>query len=147
MRRHPALQDLSRDHHHVLLHARRLRGDDARVDAATARQRFLSYYDAILVHHLREEEEALRPHLTTNQADRLVSEHNQIRKLAADLATSSAGASELGELLRAHVRWEEDELFQDLQAKLQEAGWRTIQESLRTIRADEGRHDGEDCFL
>lgn len=45
MKRHPALQQLSRDHHRALVAAQRLKrvGDS---DAKEARARFLEYWDA-----------------------------------------------------------------------------------------------------
>jgi hypothetical protein len=148
MRRHAALQPLSRDHHDALLHARRLRGEDARIGVAAAAQRFLRYHDAVLVHHFREEEEALLPHLPADLADRLVAEHNDLRRRAATLA-NGGDAKELGEALRSHVRFEEDVVFQHLQAALSDDDWMHLRQRAQDLRqaARPRAGEGEDCFL
>lgn len=148
MRRHPALQPLSRDHHDVLLHARRLRGEDARVDVAAAIDRFRRYHDAVLVHHFHEEEEALLPDLPPGLGSRLVAEHNDLRRRAASLRADE-DAMGLGEALRAHVRFEEDVLFQHLQASLNESDLARLGASALDIRKDlrPAAGHGEDCFL
>jgi hypothetical protein len=64
MKRHPALQQLSRDHRRSLVAAQRLKraGDS---DAKEARARFLEYWDADGNAHFREEEaERLAPSLS-----------------------------------------------------------------------------------
>lgn len=60
MKRHPALESLSRDHHHALVVAQRLkRPTDS--TAADARAAFLQYWQADGREHFREEEEVLLP--------------------------------------------------------------------------------------
>lgn len=148
MRRHPALHPLSRDHHDILLHARRLRGEDPRVKVDTAIDRFLRYHDAVLVHHFNEEEEALLRHLPADLGMRLVAEHNDLRRRAAGLRMDGQAAA-LGEALRAYVRYEEDVLFQHLQATLDEdalARLGTTAEGIRRNLRPAAGH-GEDCFL
>jgi hypothetical protein len=62
MKRHPALAELSRDHHQALVVARRLkRADDESVDRA--REGFLDYWEHEGSEHFREEEEILLPEL------------------------------------------------------------------------------------
>ena len=60
MKRHPALAPLSRDHHHALVIARRLRraGPEQAADAAAA---FLEHWEAEERLHFRLEEEVLLP--------------------------------------------------------------------------------------
>ncbi|MGH2928070.1 MAG: hemerythrin domain-containing protein, partial [Solirubrobacteraceae bacterium] len=62
MKRHPAIAALSRDHHHALVVAQRLRRatDDDGSDAR-ARETFLEYWRADGAQHFREEEEILLP--------------------------------------------------------------------------------------
>ena len=60
MKRHPALVPLSRDHHHVLVIARRLRHATTQNAAETARA-FLAHWDAEEKQHFRLEEELLLP--------------------------------------------------------------------------------------
>ena len=60
MKRHPALESLSGDHHHALVVAQRLkRPTDS--TAADARAAFLQYWQADGREHFREEEEVLLP--------------------------------------------------------------------------------------
>lgn len=125
MKRHPALQDLSRDHHALLLHARRLRGEDPGVDAATARRRFLRYHEAAARFHFEEEERALLPFLRdAHLRERLLREHAELRDLVARLPQGDGALQRgLGEQLRAHIRFEEDELFEAMQRDLPQDEW------------------------
>lgn len=152
MRRHPALQGLSRDHHVALLHARRLRGDDPRVDPEAARSRFLRYAEAILAHHFAEEEDALLPFLgDARLRERLLREHANLRQRIARLQGADAAFQrDLGERLRAHVRFEEDELFEALQRDLGEGQWRQLDAAARQVRArarPASSGDDEPCFI
>ncbi len=126
VKRHPALIPLSQDHHAELVQARRLRlasGSDvvdARLAAAT------QYVDAFATEtsrHFRAEEEQLFPVFVGSGGggpllERVLAEHEGLRALAAALgdqvAAGDASAetmAQLAELLEAHVRREERELF------------------------------------
>lgn len=152
MKRHPALHPLSRDHHNVLVHARRLRGLDARIDAATARQRFLAYFAGVLGPHFDEEEALLAP-LVQDLAlrQRLLDEHADLRRRAGALPDAPAPEqAELGERLRLHVRFEEDVLFPHIEATAP-PGLSALQEATLAFRAKVRPAslggDGEACFL
>lgn len=154
MKRHPALHDLSRDHHALLLHARRLRGDDPRLDFAAARRRFLLYHDAVLLHHFTEEEQALLPFVRDAALrDRLLREHADLRAATALLAKGDNDVQlELGELLRRHVRFEEDDLFAALQRDLTEDEWGDLAAKANAHRStarpgSAGPGATEECFL
>jgi quercetin dioxygenase-like cupin family protein len=120
MKRHPALISLSHDHHHALVEARRLRRaagrDDDPEPVAAA---FADFFAAVSVPHFREEEETLFPLVATvDEARPLVVEalldHQRLHALVADLQRSPdvrRTMREVGELLEAHVRREERELF------------------------------------
>lgn len=125
MKRHPSLVPLSHDHHHALVEARRLRlaadGDDDERRAAAAA--FLRFFSTETIRHFREEEERLFPILVDHDAGgdlltQALLEHQRIHALVGrlehGLAAGEASASqlrELGELLEAHVRLEERQLF------------------------------------
>lgn len=117
MLRHEALRPLSRDHHNVLVHARRLRGLDARFDAAAVRRRFLAYAPVLLL-HFDEEERILAPLVTDEELRRrLLAEHADLRRRIEALPDAGTeGQTGLGEGLRLHVRFEEDLLFPHLEA-------------------------------
>lgn len=124
MKRNPALQDLSREHHDALKLARHgklaaLSGDAATVvafGAHVARQ-----FDNEMEPHFGEEESELLPFLTAAGEHELVgctlAEHGELRALAAALRQPDAATLlRFSELLAAHVRFEERTLFEAAQA-------------------------------
>lgn len=125
MKRHPALQDLSREHHDALKLARHgklaaLSGDAATAAAfgAHAARRFDNEMEA----HFREEEVGLLPFLGAAGEHELVgrtlAEHGELRALAAALRRPEAATLlRFSELLAAHVRFEERTLFEAAQAQ------------------------------
>lgn len=122
MRRDPTLQPLSRDHHQTLKLARGLqRGDDPQ-----ARDSLLRHWPHLKAHFASEEqlcEQALGRCTgdaeLVDQVARMRAEHRRIEQAVARLLSDDpAGATEwqaLGDLLIAHVRFEERELFNRLQ--------------------------------
>lgn len=126
MKRHDALQPLSREHHPALVQAKRLR--DFNGDADRARElghAFLGFWDAEIAQHFRDEEELLLPLLAQRAGDdgpeimETLTQHVQLRRavlelrrlLAADAAVTAPLLNALGDGLKSHVRFEEDELF------------------------------------
>jgi hemerythrin-like domain-containing protein len=120
-RRHDALIPLSHDHHHALHELRLLReassGDEgARREAA---DRFIGFFREHSVTHFREEEEELLPlvvddeRLSRGVLTRVLLEHVEIHALVKRLDDEADEQTmrRLAELLRTHIRFEEDELF------------------------------------
>jgi hypothetical protein len=117
VRRSAALAALSRDHHHALEAALRLRragADD--VDAAVAHLQ--AFWDPRGCRHFAIEERLILPALAQTDDDwreataRVRDEHARIRAAVDGLATGAGGAAleaahGLGQLLHAHVRFEE----------------------------------------
>ena len=122
MKRSPALVPLGHDHHRALEAALRLR----RATAETLAED-LSYFREFWAAHAQRrhfeiEEELLLPAITGDEgwdamADRVRREHEQIREWA-ETAAGVDDAHALGELLNDHVRFEERELFELLEARL-----------------------------
>jgi hypothetical protein len=119
VKRSDALAKHSRDHHHALVAAQRLRRADA-ATSAEARDAFLAFWTSEGATHFRLEEEVLLPaYARFGDAHhplvlKALGEHVEIRQRAADVAESEAGVEalhDLGERLAAHVRLEERELF------------------------------------
>lgn len=130
-RRHESLIPLSREHHYGLMLCLRihrdlpLRGDDetwVRAKAAQAAQ----FFATDLAAHFKAEEEALFPAMrdftgASELLSELLSEHRELERLAAQLGGSEvaelvasrlmAALSEFADLLEAHIRKEERELF------------------------------------
>lgn len=126
MKRHEQLQDLSREHHLALklaLLARRAltSGESLQIQAATACA--MAFVSDLEPHFVREETDVL-PMLAqageTALVERTLSEHDEMRRLAARLpAADPATLERFGELLGAHVRFEERELFEVAQRHLE----------------------------
>jgi hemerythrin-like domain-containing protein len=126
-RRQDALIPLTHDHHHALKWARLLAeaakgGDIGRLSDTV--QSFVSFYDDELIGHFREEEEQLLPLLPAGneESDGLVARtllehlalHRLVRQLRAGVAAGTpeaATATDTAELVRSHVRMEENRLF------------------------------------
>lgn len=117
MKRHPALTPLSHDHHHALAAARRLRLAADASDASAEGEAFSRFFAEESVPHFRDEEERLFPLVAHSEEAqplvvRALVEHQQLHALAQQLPSGeSAPMRELAELLEAHVRFEERELF------------------------------------
>ena len=131
MKRHPALVPLSDDHHHELVQARRLRaaaaaGPDERLAAAAA---YVEVFLTETVEHFRREEETVFPVYAARVGPgdpllaRILREHMElhglVRALRAEVAAEEVTPETLcalGDLLSDHVRLEERELFEAIQA-------------------------------
>ena len=127
MKRHVALQPLSRDHHVSLVAAQRLRRAGAD-DAGAARDAFLAFWHEHGAHHFRVEEDVLLPAYAAH-ADpdepcvvRMLLDHARIRAQAQRLEQESpppvAALHALGTALERHVRLEEREVFPLIEAAL-----------------------------
>lgn len=125
MKRSAALTPLSHDHQHALAAALRLRRatPESLGDAVAGLQDYLT---AEGERHFEQEERLLLPALPPDDPEwapmsaRILAEHAALRSGAADLdrAPTVARAREVGELLSAHVRFEEREAFPLLEERL-----------------------------
>jgi hemerythrin-like domain-containing protein len=138
MKRHPSLAPLSRDHHHALVLAQRLRRAGER-DAAEAADAFLQHWMNEERLHFRLEEEVLLPAYAAYgdpehpAVVRTMLDHMLIRR---DVERLARGADlellhELGGRLADHVRLEENELFPLVERTLPEPALATLGECLR----------------
>lgn len=148
-RRLDALVPLSRDHHLALAQARRLK-EATEVSDQYRRARmaddFINFYLGRLLNHFREEEELFFAPIVDIEAAhdkvmRALAEHLQVHASAHHLMRQIGKGeadpetlSRLSELLTAHVRFEEKEVFPLVEelvgetelADLAEAGRRTV---------------------
>ena len=144
VKRHPALQDLSRDHFTALNRslqvARAVQGHPTAwpFPHAFAAFRALWDRDGLPAHFLEEETDLvplLRAHGAAALADRLLDEHATLRTgfhgLDAHKPEQAAGVAEG---LRAHARWEEDVVFPWLQDNLSEAQLQDLLARSRSFR-------------
>lgn len=126
MQRSPALLALSRQHHDALklaLHARRaaLSGAAERIAAAAAQLR--GALAGELEAHFLDEESDLLPRLAAAGQAALVArtldEHRRLRQSASTLLPPRAATLlACAELLQAHVRFEERELFEAIERQI-----------------------------
>lgn len=128
MKRAEALQPLSREHQGALAVAKAL-GEAEDRDAAT--RTLLEFWQADGRRHFRIEEEVLLPGWALEAevdwagAERMLREHLEIRR---QVLRAEAGEIELeelralGRLLHDHVRFEERELFVEVEAALGQPG-------------------------
>lgn len=146
MRRHPALAQLSRDHHQALFVAQRLNRADAS-SAHEAADAFREFWRDNGRLHFVVEEDLLLPALAPADGEerpevvRTLVEHTAIRRAALELAGESPAAEHLhalGRLLHDHVRFEERVLFALLEAELDDAQLTLLGE--RVERAERGEH-------
>lgn len=135
MKRHPSLQDLSREHHLMLLHARELRwASKGSGDLPKACRDFLAYWRKRGYIHFKQEKEKLFPYCEecqdwkkTEAVDLVFKQHEEIQSLIERLeALVTAGkdliavSSDLSELLDGYVRHEERVVFEQIQDALSE---------------------------
>lgn len=147
MWRHPALRPLSREHFTALSLIRDVRWA-AVSGAAVLRDRaaleLASAWRDSLAGHFDDEEAVLLPHMNEEESAELLSQHKQLRDLVAPLladlaagrAPQVAHAEPVAEALEAHVRWEEQTLFQGMQARLGDAQWQQVEASLAKARGE-----------
>ena len=134
MKRHASLVPLSRDHHHGLVMAERLilgRSTNPNADWPEDRTgqaaRLIAFFKSDLVPHFEAEEVHVFPAAAREMADgarkaaALVADHEAMRAMIRGLEAD--GVSRLddrlpafGLILRAHIRREEQELFERMQA-------------------------------
>lgn len=149
MKRHPALQDLSRDHFTALLranHVRRALQDDPAVPSREEAQKALMdlWWNELDL-HFQEEEVDLLPHL--QQSDdpaaealraRLESDHQALREgfQALEAGADDARWDDVAAHLIRHARWEEEGLFEWLQEALDEAALQRLWEASRRFRTE-----------
>jgi hemerythrin-like domain-containing protein len=121
MKRHEALEQLSRDHHQALFQAMRLKRAEAE-DAGSVLGDFLDFWFGVGQLHFRAEEEVLLPaysaygDASSGEVVRVLVDHIEIRREAYELGGMKEDPEPqrlhaLGERLDAHVRHEERVLF------------------------------------
>ncbi|OGS95389.1 MAG: hypothetical protein A3K04_10285 [Gallionellales bacterium RBG_16_56_9] len=126
MKRIPALQPLSREHHTALTLAKaceRAAQSRDKEQVAQACQRAIRAFADELEPHFQIEEQSLLPLLRNTETQPLerhtLADHQQLRALLDGLQQNNIEALDnFGKLLSAHVRFEEKELFPALESLL-----------------------------
>jgi hemerythrin-like domain-containing protein len=129
MLRDPALIPLSRQHQHGLalcvMTERALRADRSEENVRKLSKRIIDQYEIELTNHFGIEEQVLFPMIERelgemNSVGELIMDHRALEHMVAEMRT--APMAELVErfcdLLRRHIRREENELFEEIQRRL-----------------------------
>ena len=133
IKRHEALQDLSRDHHEALLVCFKIRQG---LKADVQPERIMSYlrhfYQQHLLNHFREEEEILFPVIgnTHPMVQTALEQHKRLRELFTSEVESEPQLQEIEKLLKEHVRFEERQLFNEIERQAGEQVLRKLNERL-----------------
>jgi len=152
MKRAPELRTLSEDHHHGLVHARRLRrtteADEADSAVVVARG-FLDFWQMDTALHFRKEEEVLLPvmarygeAISREPLVEMLEDHARIRGLVMQLSDEAIGGNvrletlhEIAERLEAHIRLEEGVVFPLIEESLSEAALTELTARLEVKKA------------
>lgn len=152
MSRDDRLLRLSRDHHHALVLALRIQRELPAADegeASALQADAVRFWTAGLQPHIEAENEALLSRIAAHGdtglalAGRLQREHRELDEAMATVRNGGSGGgsgsnerraalSRFGAILGAHVRWEERELFEWMQATLSADDLREASETFAT---------------
>jgi hemerythrin-like domain-containing protein len=136
MKRHPQLVLLSWDHHHGLVLALRIQRELAAAGEATLSRLFadlVESWETRLLPHFRVEQECLLARLVRYVAKddelitRTLGDHLNMAALVVTMRDTPDherrrdAIHRFGEALRAHIRWEEEVLFEATQKMLDDA--------------------------
>lgn len=127
MKRIPALQPLSREHHSALSLAkaceRAAQSRDEELVGMTCQRALKAFSDEMEMHFLTEEQSwlpLLRGAENQSLEQRTIDDHRQLRALLDAMRQNDAEALNcFGKLLMTHVRFEERELFPVLEKLMQ----------------------------
>lgn len=142
MQRHSALIPLSQQHHNGLalgvMAARSLAQDPSPQNVAHWCARAVERFEVELVNHFELEEQLLFPAHPGALAEKLIAEHRELEALAAQLRAMPARETldSFLELLRRHIRLEENEFFESAQRTVPAAQLQSIGEEIdrRAVR-------------
>lgn len=124
MLRDPSLIPLSHQHHNGLalcvLTDRGLAADSTAASVQKLAQRIIDRYEIELINHFELEEQLLFPSSPGPLVDQLTAEHRQLETLVEQLRTEPSPdlLSHFIQLLRTHIRREENDLFPAIQRDL-----------------------------
>jgi hemerythrin-like domain-containing protein len=135
MKRHPALHDLARDHHHALVHSLGIKRAETPEQLSEAAHALVQLWHEDLIFHFREEEEVLLPLISrheppTENSDirRMLDDHAFLRDGLRRLEKATASdeeftdlARELGLRLEEHARLEDRIVFGYVESLLSDA--------------------------
>lgn len=146
IKRAESLKPLSREHHYGLLLCWKIRTGLKRSVAPSRIAAYVEYfYDGYLAEHFNVEEDALFPLLGNGHpmVQKALEQHEAIRAMVIAGDKGEAELSRLADALDAHIRFEERELFNEIQREVGEAGLARVEELHRDVP---GAEDWPDEF-
>lgn len=118
LKRHKALQPLSRDHHHGLLLSWKIRnGFNKNVEPKRIKTYADWFFTTHLIPHFELEEAHIFPLMDNNNelVKRALAEHRRLKRLFADKEDIEKSLHKIEEELEQHIRFEERILFPEIQ--------------------------------
>lgn len=153
IKRHPAIAELSRDHHTGLLLVWKIReGIKKSIEPERIKQYVIHSFDSELQPHFIEEEDLLFGKIAKENKLRIEAEndHNAICEMAGDMKHNSLSAYEslqtFADRLEKHIRFEERELFNFIQEDFSEADLSQVSSVLNHKRKDQNALAWIDAF-
>ena len=124
LKRHKALQPLSREHHHGLLLSWKIRtGFNKNIEPERMRTYANWFFETHLIPHFEIEESLIFPILDANHEliKRALAEHRRLKRLFTETENDIKTLSKIEEELEQHIRFEERILFPEIQKAATEA--------------------------
>jgi Hemerythrin HHE cation binding domain len=136
IKRHPAIVELSKDHHFALLLVWKIRnGLNKSIDSERISRYVVHFFDTDLIQHFKEEEDFLFTKLDKNNELRLQAEeeHRLIKKSVNDLRLNPGKEllENFAAMLESHIRFEERKLFNHFQEIMSEDELTQLASSLK----------------
>jgi hemerythrin-like domain-containing protein len=147
IKRHEALQDLSRDHHEGLLLCFKIRQGLKKKIASTRMMNYCRhFFQTHLAEHFEEEEQLVFPVLGNDHpmVQKALEQHRHLNQLFTAAADSLEKLQEIEKRLKAHIRFEERELFNEIQQQLPSEKLQQLNDQLSHTRTP--AEDWEDDF-
>lgn len=144
IKRHVALQPLSRQHHFGLLFSWKLRkGFHKDIEIGRIQKYAKWFFKNEIEPHFNDEEKYLFPILAPDNEliERALKEHRRIKRLFNDTKDPEKSLHRLEEELDAHIRFEERILFNEIQEVATEAQLQKIEEIHSNLPKAPDYHD------
>lgn len=144
IKRHIALQPLSRQHHFGLLFSWKIRkGFQNNIEIGRMQEYAKWFYKHEITPHFHDEEKYVFPILDKENEliERALKEHRRIKRLFNDTKDPEKSLSKLEEELDAHIRFEERILFNEIQKVATEAQLAKIEEIHSDLENSPDYHD------
>ncbi|MFQ5446839.1 MAG: hemerythrin domain-containing protein [Saprospiraceae bacterium] len=149
LKRHPGLVELSRDHHHGLLLCWKIREGLKRGTEPALIKRYVDFFvQKHLEPHFQEEEKFVFPLLPQEHPliEKALAQHETLRQLFGENTDLTTTLSDIAGALDAHIRFEERELFEEIQRNVSEEQLLALTTQLKPLEEKEDPEKWADVF-